>query len=229
MNRKKLFILVLVCALIVCCFCCKTDEEKAARQAQANWNQASNEQRVSIYCALIKEYMLLQGDLGKNTPYPAMKRSVKGGMMTSGLTQTEAIAQAEEYLIVEQAVFWRAEQDGIVVTDDEVKEYILKNVISRMVKEPDYNMVNSACEKEGITFEDTVWAYESSYKVDLIGERAGIDNYDDLETYKEESVVRFKASADYEPYKKILENCADLIRNNVTDKKALKEADIYYE
>lgn len=229
MKGKRLFAVILVFMLVICCCSCKSDEEKAAKQAQANWNQASNEQRISIYCALIKEYMLLTEDLGENTPYPAMKRSVKGAMMSSGLTQEEAISQAEAYLIEEQAVFWRAEQDGINVTDEEVEQYIQENVISKVTSETDYETVSKVCEQEGITFEDTIWAYESSYKVDLIGEKAGMKDYEELETYKEESVELFKASEDYAEYQAVLDVCAQQIRENVTDKETLKSADIYYE
>lgn len=229
MRGKRLLLLVLICVLVFCCCSCKTDEERAAKQAQANWNQASNEQRMGIYCALIKEYMLLMEDLGENTPYPAMKRSVKGSMISSGMTQEEAIAQAEEYLVEEQAVFWRAKQDGIEVNDAEVKRYIQQNIISQVAKEEDYGIVSKACEQEGITFEDTIWAYESSYKVDLIGEKAGLKSYEALEKYKGESVEQFKASDAYRAYKQVLDNCARLIRDNVTDKETLKAAEIYYE
>lgn len=229
MKGKRLVAVLLVCLLAVCCCGCKSDEEKAAKQAKANWEQASNEQRMSIYCALIKEYMLLTEDLGENTPYPAMKRSVKGSMMSSGLTQAEAISQAEEYLVEEQAVFWRAQQDGIEVSEKQVKAYIQENIIAQVAKEEDYDVVSAACAKEGITFEDTIWAYQSSYKVDLIGEKADIKSYEEMEGYKAESVERFKASDAYVAYKVVLDNCAQLIQDNVTDKEALKEADIYYE
>ena len=229
MRGKRLLLLVLICVLVFCCCSCKTDEERAAKQAQANWNQASNEQRMSIYCALIKEYMLLTEDLGESTPYPAMKRSVKGSMMSAGLTQSQAMEQAIEYLIEEQAVFWRAEQDGIKVTEDEVTSYIQENIISKVAKEEDYAAVSKACEQEGITFEDTIWAYQDSYKVDLIGERAGLKSYEELEKYKEEAVERYKNSEDYTEYMTVLDNCAQLIRDNVTDKETLKKAEIYYE
>ena len=229
MRGKRLLLLVLICVLVFCCCSCKTDEERAAKQAQANWNQASNEQRMSIYCALIKEYMRLTEDLGESTPYPAMKRSVKGSMMSAGLTQSQAIEQAIEYLIEEQAVFWRAEQDGIKVTEDEVTSYIQENIISKVAKEEDYAAVSKACEQEGITFEDTIWAYQDSYKVDLIGERAGLKSYEELEKYKEEAVERYKNSEDNTEYMTVLDNCAQLIRDNVTDKETLKKAEIYYE
>lgn len=229
MKGERLLAVLLVCLLVISCCGCKTDAEKAAAQAQANWDQASNEQRMSIYCALIKEYMLLTEDLGEYTPYPAMKRSVKGSMMSAGLTQRQAIEQAMEYLIEEQAVFWRAEQDGIKVTADEVKSYIQENIISKVAKEEDYAAVSKACEQEGITFEDTIWAYQDSYKVDLIGERAGLKSYEELEKYKEEAVERYKNSEDYTEYTTVLDNCAQLIRDNVTDKETLKKAEIYYE
>ena len=229
MKGKRVVAALMICLLVVSCCGCKTDEEKAAAQAQANWNQASNEQRVSIYCALTKEYMLLTEDLGTKTPYPAMKRSVKGSMMSSGLTQDEALTQAEQYLIEEQAVFWRAEQDGIELGGEEVKKYIQQNIISKVAQEEDYDTVSKACEQEGITFEDTIWAYEDSYKVDLIGEKAGIKSYEEMESYKEEAVKQFEASDAYASYKEVLDTCAQLIRDNVTDKETLKAAEIYYE
>ena len=229
MKGKRLLAIVFIFILVLCCCGCKSDEEKAAKQAQANWEQATNEQRLSIYCALIKEYMLLIEDLGEDTPYPAMKRSVKGSMMSAGLTQTEAIEQAEEYLITEQAVFWYAEQEGIIVTDDEVKKYIQNNIISKVAEEKDYDTVSKACQEEGISFEDTIWAYESSYKVDLIGEKSGIKSYEEMEKYKTEAAEEFKSSDDYVTYKSVLDNCAQLLQDNVTDKETLKKAEIYYE
>lgn len=229
MKGKRLLAVLLLCLLTISCCGCKTDEERAAKQAQANWNQASNEQRMSIYCALIKEYLLLVDDLGEDSPYPAMKRSVKGSVMSSGMTQKEAIHQAKEYLIEEQAVFWRAEQDGIQVTDEEVESYIQENIISKVEQEEDYDVVSKACQQEGITFEDTIWAYKSSYKVDLIGEKAGIENYDDMEAYKEEAIKQFEVSSEYDMYMTVLDNCSQLIYENVTDKETLKAADIYYE
>lgn len=229
MNGKRLLAIVFVCILVLCCCGCKSDEERAAKQAQANWEQATNEQRLSIYCALIKEYMLLAEDLGEETPYPAMKRSVKGSMMSAGLTQTEAIEQAEEYLITEQAVFWYAERNGIIVTDDELKKYIQNNIISKVAEEKDYDTVSKACQEEGISFEDTIWAYENSYKVDLIGEKSSIKSYEEMEKYKTEATEQFKSSDDYVTYKSVLDNCAQLIRDNVTDKETLKKAEIYYE
>lgn len=229
MKGKRLLAVLLVCLLVISCCGCKTDAEKAAAQAQANWDQASNEQRMSIYCALIKEYMLLTEDLGENTPYPAMKRNVKGSMMTGGLTQEAAITQAETYLISEQAVLWKAGQEGIHVTDKEVKSYIQENIISKVVQEEDYDAVSKVCEKEGITFEDTIWAYEDSYKMDLIAEKAGIKDYEEMEAYKLEAVEQFKASDAYVSCQAVLDTCAQLIRDNVTDKETLKKAEIYYE
>ena len=229
MKGKRFFAVFLVCLLAFCCCGCKSDEEKAAKQAQANWNQASNEQRMSIYCALIKEYMLLVDDLGENTPYPAMKRNVKGSMITGGMTQDAAIEQAETYLISEQAVLWKAGQDGIRVTDREVKAYIQENIISKVAQEADYDTVSKACEKEGITFEDTIWAYTDSYRMDLIAEKAGIKDYEEMENYKLEAVEQFKASDGYASYQAVLDACAQLIRDNVTDKETLKAAEIYYE
>ena len=229
MKGKRLAVLFLVCLLALCCCGCKSAEEKSAAQARANWNQADNQEKMDVYTALIKEYMLLTEDLGKNTPYPAMKRSVKGSMITSGLTQEEAISLAEEYLIREEAVFWQAKEDGIVPTDEEVKVYVRENVIEEVAQEENYDLVSEACEKEGITFEDTIWAYENSYKVDLIGEKAGITNYEDMADYQDEAVKAYKNSDAYKAYEDVLHHCAQLVRDNVTDKETLKAAEIYYE
>ena len=102
-------------------------------------------------------------------------------------------------------------------------------MISKVAQEEDYDIVSKVCQKEGITFEDTIWAYESSYKVDLIGEKAGIQNYEEMEAYKAESVEQFKASDAYLSYQGVLDSCSQLIRDNVTDKETLKAAEIYYE
>lgn len=228
-SRGKRGLLLLLCVvLILGCCGCKSEEKEEENKIGTNWSQTSKEEQMSIYCALIKEYMLLTEDLGKDTPYPAMKRSVKGSMMSSGLTLDEALEQAKEVLIQEEAVFWRSKQDGMEVTDADVKKYMQENVIREIAMDENYDNVSRACEKEGITFEDSIWAYENSYKVELIGMRAGMKDYEELENYKAEAVAQFKKSKDYAEYQKVLETCDKMIRENVTDKEILKKAEIFY-
>ena len=90
-------------------------------------------------------------------------------------------------------------------------------------------LLSKACQEEDLSFEDTIWAYENSYKVDLIGEKSSIKSYEEMEKYKMEATEQFKSSDDYVTYKSVLDNCAQLIRDNVTDKETLKKAEIYYE
>jgi len=111
----------------------------------------------------------------------------------------------------------------------EIKSYIQENIISKVAQEEDYDTVSKVCEKEGITFEDTIWAYEDSYKMDLIAEKAGIKDYEEMETYKVEAIEQFQASDAYVSCQVVLDNCAQLIRDNVTDKETLKAAEIYYD
>ena len=42
---------------------------------------------------------------------------------------------------------------------------IQENIISKVAQEENYDAVSKACAKEGITFEDTIWAYE--YRSDI--------------------------------------------------------------
>ncbi len=228
MKGKRLFTILLICFVILSFASCMSEEEKGALRAQQNWSQSSGAQQLEIYCALIKEYMLLIEDLGEDTPYPAMKRSVKGNMMSGGMTQQEALDNAEELLIEEQAVFWCAEQDGCMVTDKEAKIYIKENVLDQLKETEEYARVNAACQKEGITYDDTVWAYEDSYKVDCIASNAGVGSYEELEQFKADAVERFRDSGEYDRYQAVLDVCRSLIEQNVTDRETLKAADIYY-
>ena len=191
MKGKFVVLCLLVACLLFSLSGCKTEEERAAAQAKENWEQTSDETRMGIYCALIKEYMLLTEDLGENTPYPAMKRSVKGNMMSGGLTETEAIESAKAVIIQEQAIFWYGANHGI-------------------------------------TYEDTVWAYENSYKMQYILIQSGVSSEDEIE-FVNQIVADYGKTEAYKELVQVLETCAALIADDVTDKEALRNAEIYIE
>ncbi|MBR5315672.1 MAG: hypothetical protein IKU44_02680 [Firmicutes bacterium] len=224
--QKKSFVLLLILMLAVSCCGCKTDAEKEADRAKKNWAQTTNEDKMSIYCALIKEYMLLTDALGENTPYPAMKRSVKGSMMSSGLTMDEALENAKQVIIQEQAIFWYGEKVGIVAGDEEVANFIKNNVLVELKASETYEAVDEACNKEGITFEDTIWAYESSYKMQYILKEAGVKSEDEI-AFVNDLVEDYGETEAYALLMTVLDTCGEFIKVGETDKDVLKSADIY--
>lgn len=228
MKGKKLIAVVLIGLLLISCTACKSEAEKEADQAKENWEQTTNEGRMSIYCALIKEYMLLVEDFGENTPYPAMKRSVKGNMMSGGMTQEEAIANAKEVIVKEQAIFWYGEQAGISATDEEVAAYIQENVLAEIQASDDYETVDAACAKEGITFEDTVWAYEDSYKMQYILIQSGVESDKEV-AFVEDIIEDYRETDEYAALAEVLENCGQLIAAGVTDKDTIRDSAIYVQ
>lgn len=227
MWGKRIFLCLLISMMVLGFAGCKSEEEKAAEQAKRNWAMTSDEAQMSIYCALIKEYMLLVENLGENTPYPAMKRSVKGNMMSGGMTQSEAIANAKDVIIMEQAVFWYGEQAGIPATDKEVKQYIEENVLEEIQASDHYAAVDEACAQEGITFEDTIWAYEDSYKMQYILLEAGVESAQEVE-FVNDLIETYSKTEQYAAVQTVLDTCAQLLADHITDKDTLKSADIYY-
>ena len=226
--KKKLFFVLLMTAILVSGFCgCKSEAEKQAEEAKKNWAMTSNEERMGIYCALIKEYLLLVEDFGEETPYPAMRRSVKGSMMSGGMTQEEALDNAEKVLIEEQSVFWHAEEKGIIVMEADVETYIRENVIDQLKQSDGYELADEACRKEGISFEDSVWAYKNSYKMEYVASLLGINGYEDFQVYKEEAVKAYRETQDYTDFQRILRNCRKLIEEDITDKDVIQAEDIY--
>ena len=228
MKGKKLIAVLFIGLLLVGCTACKSEAEKEADRAKENWEQTTNEGRMSIYCALIKEYMLLVEDFGKNTPYPAMKRSVKGNMMSGGMTQEEAIYNAKDVIIKEQAIFWYGEQAGISATADEVDAYIQENVLAEIQATDEYETVDEACAKEGITFEDTVWAYEDSYKMQYILIQSGVES-DKEADFVEDIIEDYRKTNEYTVLAEVLETCGRLIADGVTDKQTIKDSAIYIQ
>ena len=226
--KKKYFALFLVFLLFFSLSGCKSQEEKQAEQAKKNWEQTSYEEKMGIYCALIKEYMLLVEDFGEDTPYPAMRRSVKGSMMSNGMTLEEALAQAEQVLLEEQAVFWYADQENIQVSAEAVKDYIEENVLKELKASETYEQVDGFCQEEGITFEDTIWAYENSYKMECIAKAAGVEDAESYAAFKEAAVDAYKSSDAYMEFQRVVENCRSLIEEDITDKDAICKADIYW-
>jgi len=228
MKGKFVVLCLLVACLLFSLSGCKTEEERAAAQAKENWEQTSDETRMGIYCALIKEYMLLTEDLGGNTPYPAMKRSVKGNMMSGGLTEAEAIESAKAVIIQEQAIFWYGANHGIDAGEDNVADYIEENVLQEIQASETYAAVDAMCAKEGITYEDTVWAYENSYKMQYILIQSGVSSEDEIE-FVNQIVADYGKTEAYKELVQVLETCAALIADDVTDKEALRNAEIYIE
>lgn len=227
MKGKKILICLFVLLLLLNCTGCKTEEEKAAEQAKENWEKTSSEAQVGIYCALIKEYMLLLEDFGDQTPYPAMLRSVKGNMMSGGMTKSEALENAKMTILEEQAIFWYAEQNDISATQKEVETYINEYVLDEIQNQESYKAVDSICAKEGITFEDTVWAYKDSYKKNLILTQAGV-NAETQDAFMNELMENYRQNESYTALMQVLDNCAELIEGNITDKEIIKSSSIYY-
>lgn len=228
MKGKKFFVCILIGILMLTCAACKTEEEKAAEQAKVNWEKTSDETQMSIYCALIKEYMLLLEDFGDNTPYPSMLRSIKGNMMSGGMTQTEALENAKMMILQEQAVFWYAEQNDISATEKDVETYIRENVLREIQDNDHYEAVDALCAREGITFEDTVWAYKDSYKKNYILNKAGVNAQTQAE-FIEKVIEQYCQTEAYTALMQILDNCAELIAENITDKETIKSSEIFFQ
>lgn len=214
---KMMLISALVAALMIAAVGCGNSQEK-------EWKKSTDEQKLDTYFALIKESMLLEEDLGRNTPYIAMLRSSKGNVISAGMSKADALADAEYWIVLEQAVFWYADKHDISADDREVAEYINSH-IEKAKQEQGFDQMEEACRKNNLTYSDTVWAYRNSYKWQYIMEKVS-------EEYKPElleSIIKdYKKTGEYKALLPVLKNCSALIEADETDIKTLKKADIYY-
>lgn len=194
------------------------------RDAEKDWESQTREQQLQVYFDLTRESILLQEKLGK-TPYITMLRSVKGNMITSGMTKEQALENAGELIVAEQALIWYAEEHDIHATDKDVANYIKTYVIEEVKNAEGFDQMEEACHKAGMTFEDSIWAYESSYKSAYIASQ--IENYD--EGLMAEITEQYKASDAYRQEAEIIENCRALIAAGETDNDVLRRSGIYFE
>lgn len=208
--------LALVIGLLLFSYFSKGDAEK-------DWAQKTDEQQMQVYFDLTRESILLEEKLGE-TPYITMLRSFKGNQITSGMTETQALDNAAELIVNEQALIWYAKNNGIEVSDKAVAEYIKTNVIEQVREAEGFDKMEEACNKAGMTFEDSIWAYESSYKSAYI--MSQIEDWDD--SRMEEIAEAYKASSTYEKEVKIIQNCKNLIEAGETEIDALRRSGIYF-
>lgn len=218
------FLAVILSGVLLLSSCGKSDEETEAEKRQQEWEEQTDEQRLSVYFDLTKESLILKDKLG-DTPYITMLRSVRGNMITSGMTKAQALENAEALIVSERALIWYAEENNIKVTDVEVAGYIKNNVINQVREDEAFDKMEEACNKAGITFEDSIWAYEDSYRSAYI-----ISEIPDFnEKLNAEIIEKFKDSSEYVDIAKIIENCKELIDAGETDIDVLKQEDIYFD
>lgn len=211
-------ILLLVIGALLFGYFSKSDAEK-------NWKQKDKEQQLQVYFDLTKESILLEEELGE-TPYITMLRSFKGNKITSGMTKTEALENAAQLIVREEALMWYAKQNHINVTDAEVAKYMKNNVIDQVRNAEGFDRMEEACNKAGMTFEDSIWAYKSSYRSEYIMSQIGDGFSEEMMT---DIIADFRESRDFDKVFRIIQNCKNLIESGETDIDALRRADIYFD
>lgn len=220
--RKKVCILAAVFVLILALCSCTTGEKKAAEDAKARWEKLSMTERYEELGKVEKQVINLQKALGGNTPYPELYRNMYVGMLT-GKEKTDSLDGGTFSILREQAVFWYGKKEGISDTDAEVDQYV-KDSIKELRSSEEFDLIDQAYRKSGITFEDSIWALRDIYKWQYIMSKVPNGDDDTLD----QVIAQFKQSSDVAKVMGPIRASRKLLKDGVTDLDKIKAADIYY-
>lgn len=193
---------------------------------EKEWEQSTENHKLDTYFSLIKESLLLEEELGKDTPYISMLRTTKGNTITGGMSKADAVEEAEYWIILEQAVFWYAEKNGILPTDKEIAEYLNNTIIAEAKEDEGFAQMEKMCNENNLTFADTVWAYENSYRWQYIMEKVSPEYKPEL---LDGIIADYKETSDYEEVLAIVKNCSNLITAGETEIEVLRKSDIFFQ
>lgn len=238
MTRRKLvgliavFSLMLIAVVIYAYLNSSTAEDLVDVQVKS---------QIEEYFKSQKDNIKLSEKLTKTTPYDSIYGNVKIREL-SGETKNKAIEGAIDDYIEKEAFTWYANENGIVVSDAEVKKH-MEALIAEAKKADNYAEVEAACNKAGMTYEEFVRKNAELYKVEIIKNILYMTEYDKYKSengvvdgeefnrewmnYKEDLISGFKQTEKFEKLQKVINNCVSLIKSNVTDVSEIKNEAIY--
>lgn len=238
MTRKKLIGLIAVISLVLMAVVIYTYSNGSTAEDLVKIQAKS---QMEEYFKFQKGNIKLSKKLLKETPYDSIYGNVKSREL-SGETRDKAIEGAVDDYIEQEAFIWYANENNIVVSDAKVEMHVL-NLITEAKKADNYEEVEAACNKAGMTYEEFVRKNTDLYRVEIIKNILYMSEYDKYKSekgvvdgeefngewtiYKVNLISRFKQTERFEKLQKAVNNCVTLIESDVTDVSKIKNKDIY--
>lgn len=118
------------------------------------------------FIASQKKCASLTGSMGMNSLY-AQWRSKTECQKILGVNENQAMDTAATELIEDIALQKVAAEEGFTVTDAETEEY-MQSIMEDAKNDDAYAQICAACEKQGITFEETIKKNKNYYYMELL-------------------------------------------------------------
>jgi len=170
-NRKKFSLLSLCLLLAVVVILIMVNVLRNDSDDQASDNSEALNSFVELQIGKFER----QCSLGLSSTYPDFWYEVNLGELTEESSEKN-IESAEEQIIETEAICYYAEQNGITVTNDEIREQI-ENIISDGEEADNYQEIETACESAGTLFEEIVNKNQSYYAKQMYVDKIYFDEY----------------------------------------------------
>lgn len=161
------------------------------RQGDYRDTQMTDQEFEEKYYALQKEGMDI-----KDPVYRGLYLGTKTKMLQE-VDEESAILSAREGVVEKAACAWQAENLAIVVTDKEVETY-MDNLISEGKKADNFEEVEAAYQKIGLTFEKSIRMQKELYRSVCILGKLSERHPKDWETFKADLIKQYKETSEYE-------------------------------
>ena len=121
---------------------------------------------LTSYAKIQKQGNELQKAIGENSIIPQLFIKTNS-MILNGATEVEAREEASKQLVEDMAIQEYADNNGISVSKDELKIFI-DDIIQVAHEDNNFSAIKSSCEKQGLTFEETLYNNRAHYYIDCL-------------------------------------------------------------
>ena len=178
------------------------------RQGDYGDTQMTEQEFAEKYYALQKEAMDI-----KDPVYRGLYLAAKTKMLQE-VDEESAILAAREGIVEKAACAWQAKNLAIVVTDEEVEAY-MDDLISEAKKSEDFDEVEAAYQKIGLTFEKSIRMQKELYRSVCILGKLNERHSKDWETFKADLIKQYKETAEYEDLQTRLDDAEAKLKKEI--------------
>lgn len=167
--------------------------------------QLTNQESWERYFAIQKKAMAIEDETQKWLYTDIMNA------LSDGYPEGEAISKCKKSYINFMALAWYAEEHGLVVTDERVKEYM--NLVISAVESPGFEDYRAALRKVGITERERVESNAERYRMDCIWDNLYKEHPgEEWDAFEQDIVNRFHHTKAYRALKIEMETAVEKIK-----------------
>ena len=161
MKRKKRMLAALILVLVFLTTACSPQMENNSPVSETAL-KARQEALMQKSAVIEAEKYRLYENLSRDSIYPEFYASVEL-QKAEGKSEREAAKNASFKIMERQALCWYAGEQGIELTDSEIKER-MKEKLAELKEAENYEKLEALYQQEGISLEDSIRADEHLYR-----------------------------------------------------------------